>query len=66
MDDIDRTFEKLKRVDYSTILGLVSNRFTVNPYTFELNLHKLYHHIVTDRGWTIDEFLNEVNHRKFT
>ena len=66
MDDLDRTFERLKKSDYKTVEGLVGNRLTVNPYTFELTLHRLYHHIVTDRGWTIDEFLNEVNHRKFT
>jgi len=66
MDDIDRTFEKLKKQDYKTVEGLVGNRLTVNPYTFELHLHKLYHRIVIDCGWTVEEFLDELNNRKFT
>jgi len=66
MDDVDRTFERLKRSDYETVERLVGNRLTVNPYTFELTLHHLYHHIVTGCGWTVEEFIEELNHRKFT
>mgnify|MGYP007124326746 CR=1 FL=1 len=66
MDDIDRTFEKLKKADYESLLNLVEDKLTVNPYTFELTLHKLYHHIVTDRGWEVTEFLIDVNRIRYT
>lgn len=65
MDDLDRTFERLKKEDFNNLVERVSNKFTVNPYTFELTLHKLYHHVITGCGWTIEEFLNEVNDRRY-
>lgn len=66
MDDIDRTFEKLKKADYESLLNLVKGKLTANPITFELTLHTLYHHIITDRGWEVKEFLIEVNRIRYT
>ena len=65
MDDIDRTFEILKRADYNTVERKVIADLTINPYTFRLTLHPLYHNRVTDCGWTVEEFLEELNNRLF-
>jgi hypothetical protein len=61
----DQTFARLKRADYKTVESKVSNNLTVNPYTFRFTLHHLYHQIVIDCGWTVEEFLKELNYRLF-
>jgi|APFre7841882654_1041346.scaffolds.fasta_scaffold103563_2 hypothetical protein len=61
MDDIDRTFARLKRTDYTTLVSEIKNGPMVNPYTFKIEYTKWCEPICIDNGWTLEELNNELN-----
>jgi len=57
MDDIDRTFERLKRLDFKTLVTLMPFGPSINPVTFDAEYNKWAEPTCLANGWT----LNEVN-----
>lgn len=64
MDDIDRTYWKLKRCTYDELIDKIyhgsKNRWIWRyiPGDKRATLYDEYHHICTENGWTVEEFLN--------
>ena len=62
MDDIGRTFAKLKRLDYTNLIFNIKNdKMVVNPFTFRLEYTKSVSPICIANGWTLEELNNELN-----
>jgi hypothetical protein len=63
--DIDKVFERLRRADYATVIGAIydlDRAFYVNPMTFETKVNEMYHHIIHNLGWSVDNFEFELNY----
>lgn len=64
-EGIDRVFEKLKRANYTTVVGAIyylDGAFYVNEMTFETKVNKKYHHIIHSHGWSVEDFEFELNY----
>jgi hypothetical protein len=61
MDDIDRTFNALKRTEFSKVREATKKYLIVDAQTFELRLHHVYNHILTAHGWTPADFHIKIN-----
>lgn len=64
MGDIDRTYERLRRVDYSTLLSLIHNNKAspiINPHTFRLEYTRFAEPVCIANGWTLEELNNKLN-----
>lgn len=59
MDDIDRTYWKLKKWSYgelqNTLLSQYGHLFMINEYTQEIIWPPGSEEIITESGWTKDE-----------
>lgn len=76
MDDLDRTFAKLKKLDYNTLVSKIPTGCVVNPVTFEMEYTFVYsiskfemeytrwaEPICIAHGWTLDELNKELKKR---
>ncbi len=61
MEDIDKTFERLKRVDFETLKSKIKNNPITNPFTFKLEYTRHAESICIANGWTLEELNNELN-----
>lgn len=61
MDDIDRTFNVLRRADFSVVREATKKYLIVDAQTFELKLHHTYNHILAAHGWTPRDFHIKIN-----
>jgi hypothetical protein len=67
MDDIDRTYWKLKRCDFNTMhRKLYTANKTINDFLWIKGdndlyacINESYHHICIENGWTAEEFTKE-------
>jgi hypothetical protein len=65
MDDLDRCFDRLKRINFDTLTDLMNpankilSIFTMNPVTFEIELLKHNRNICINNGWTEKEYIEE-------
>lgn len=64
MDDIDRTFARLKRSDYGTLVSCMRSGPVVNPVTFAIEFGKWAEPTCQAHGWTLNE-LNKELKRKY-
>jgi hypothetical protein len=60
MDDLDRTFARLKKLDYNTLVSKISTGPVVNPVTFEMEYTRWAEPICIAHGWTLDELNKEL------
>ena len=64
MDDIDRTFNALKRTEYSKLVEqLINYGPVVNPSTFEMGYTRHAEAICIRNGWTVEELNKEFQER---
>lgn len=63
MDDIDHVVERLKRVDYDTLVSRLKNGSVINPHTYYIEYSKFNESICINHGWTLKE-LNEELYRR--
>ena len=63
MEDIDRVFARLKKLDYNTLISRMKVSPIMNPYTFEPEYTKWDEPTCIANGWTLDELNNELNRR---
>jgi len=65
MDDIDRTFEALKRTDFEAVYRILGTGaitpYVVNPVTFELHVHRIFYPVLERNGWTARDFETKLN-----
>jgi len=62
MDDIDRTFKKLRRIDYNTLVSMLPGP-VCNPVTFELEYTRYSEPICIAHDWTLKELNTELKKR---
>lgn len=67
-DDVERTFENLKKPDFDMVRKSLEKRDTpyiVNPMTFEMRVSKIYYNIITGYGWTVADYEYALNYDKW-
>lgn len=63
MDDEERTFLKLKKVDYNTLVEKIKGRPIINPITYELEYGRWAEKACIENGWTLAELNEELDRR---
>jgi len=66
---MDVVFDKLKRSQFRTVESeLIQKKgaIQINPYVFEIVVRDEYHCIVEKHGWTVEEFTDQLNYKKYT
>jgi hypothetical protein len=68
MDDIDRTFLKLKRPDFVTMREMLAEEtkrnhspYIIFPSGFDMGVIRVLHPFLEQHGWTAEEFNAELN-----
>ena len=61
MDDIDRCFRALKRIDFKTLRTKIPNGPIMNPYTGVLEYTTWDEKHIVLHGWTLNEANNELD-----
>lgn len=64
MDDLDRTFERLKRPDYNTLVSRIKAGPIVDPYTFDMRYSRWCEPQCIANGWTLKELNEELEKRQ--
>lgn len=71
MDDIEQTFNRVKRLDYKSMLSIL-HRNNLNLYQVGVEYYEphprvkdAYEQACLENGWTLKDFVNEVNIRLF-
>jgi hypothetical protein len=65
MEDIDRTFEVLKRIGIRQMIDLLhrergTGAFIIDPNTFQPRVTKVMKDICESHGWTVEEINEEL------
>lgn len=60
MDDLDRTFARLKKLDYNTLVSRISTGPIVNAVTFEIEYTRWEEPTCIAHGWTLAELNKEL------
>ena len=64
MDDIDRTFEKLKKSPYGELKGNLLEKFQmIDISRQERSFSPDYKETIERHGWTMEEYIEEVDKR---
>jgi len=63
MDDIDRTYNRLRRIDFDVLMDILREEsghtghfIIINPITFEPKLSLAYYETCIKHGWTVQDF----------
>jgi hypothetical protein len=64
MEDIDRTFERLKRLDYDRLISLMNSPI-MNTYPFEIEYPRYCESTCINNGWTLKELNDEMFRRHY-
>lgn len=69
MDDIDQTFDRLRRISFTQLQEIIErktngNYVIIDSHTFQLCLHPSIAALCKEHGWTIAEANNELTKRR--